>query len=155
MNSLDFSFEPSPWEAWLRTKQMGDSVSAAELLTLLEEEPQQAAEDALQEMEMACMTLDISGLSRNVAAGEAAVRLKQEMQLAAGGLDPGSWRKMIRSGFIWKRWPIPLPLEMRQFWQQMRQRAAAAPENSWPILASAGSSNWPGSMQASACCCWI
>jgi len=88
MNSLDFSFEPSPWEAWLRTKQMGDSVSAAELLTLLEEEPQQAAEDALQEMEMACMTLDISGLSRNVAAGEAAVRLKQEMQLAAGGLDP-------------------------------------------------------------------
>lgn len=88
MNSLDFSFEPSPWETWLRTKQMGDSVSAAELLTLLEEESEQALEDALQEIEMACMTLDLSGLPKNVASGEAAVRLRQEIQLARKGLNP-------------------------------------------------------------------
>lgn len=93
MNSFDFSFEPSPWETWLRQKQMGDSVSAAELLTLLEEEPQQAAEDALQEMEMACLVLDISGLPRNVASGEAAVRLRQEMQLAKKGLNPRELEK--------------------------------------------------------------
>ena len=55
MNDLEFSFEPSPWQVWLRTKQMGDSVSAAELLTLLEDESEDAAEDALQELEMACM----------------------------------------------------------------------------------------------------
>jgi len=86
MNHLDISFEPSRWEAWLRTKQMGDSVSAAELLTLLEEENEDAVEDALQEMEMACMVLDISDLPQNVVSGEAAVRLRQEIQLAKKGL---------------------------------------------------------------------
>jgi len=89
MNDLEFSFAPSPWETWLRTKQMGDIVSAAELLTLLEEENEQALEDALQEMEMACMTLDISDLPRNVFSGEAAARLRQEIQLVKKGLNPG------------------------------------------------------------------
>lgn len=88
MNRLDIAFEPAPWEGWLRAKQMGDSVSAAELLTLLEEEDEQAVEDALQEIEMACMVLDLSELPRNVASGEAAVRLRQEIQLAKTGLDP-------------------------------------------------------------------
>ena len=89
MNDLEFSFEPSPWQVWLRTKQMGDSVSAAELLTLLEDESEDAAEDALQELEMACMALDISELPRNVATGEAAARLRQEQQLIQKGLNPG------------------------------------------------------------------
>ena len=88
MRDLEFSFEPAPWESWLRTKQMGDSVSAAELLTLLEEESEQAVEDALQEMEMACLILDISDLPKNVSSGEAALRLRQEMQLAKKGLRP-------------------------------------------------------------------
>ena len=90
MNDLEFSFEPSPWQVWLRTKQMGDSVSAAELLTLLEDESEDAAEDALQELEMACMALDLSELPRNVATGEAAARLRQEQQLIQKGLDPGA-----------------------------------------------------------------
>ena len=88
MNDLEFSFEPAPWESWLRTKQMGDSVSAAELLTLLEEETEQAVEDALQEIEVASMVLDITGLPGNVAFGEAAVRLRQEVQLVKKGLHP-------------------------------------------------------------------
>ena len=88
MNRLDISFEPSPWETWLRQKQMGDSVSAAELLTLLEEENEDALEAALQEIEMACMALDLSGLPKNIASGEAAVRLRQEMHLAKKGLNP-------------------------------------------------------------------
>ena len=62
MNKLEFTFEESPWQNWLRTKQMGDSVSAVQLLTLLEEESEEAVEDALQEIEMACMVLDISDL---------------------------------------------------------------------------------------------
>ena len=77
MNDLDFSFEPAPWETWLRTKQMGDSISAAELLTILEEESEDAVEDALQEIEMACMALNTSDLPKNVTSGEAGVRLRQ------------------------------------------------------------------------------
>ena len=90
MNDLEYSFEPAPWEAWLRTKQMGDSISAAELLTILEEASEDALEDALQEIEMACMVLDISELPQNVATGEAAVRLRQEMQMVKKGLNPRS-----------------------------------------------------------------
>ena len=90
MNKLEFSFEASPWQDWLRTKQMGDSVSAVELLTLLEEENEEAVEDALQEIEMACMVLDVSGLPGNVVSGEAAVRLRQEMQLVKKGLNPNA-----------------------------------------------------------------
>ena len=89
MNELEFSFEPAPWEQWLRGRQMGDTVSAAQLLTLLEAEHDEAVEDALQEIEMACMVLDISDLPRNVVSGEAALRLRQEMQMAQKGLNPG------------------------------------------------------------------
>ena len=88
MNNLEFSFGPSPWQDWLRTKQMGDSVSAAQLLTLLEEEGEETVEEALQEIEMACMVLDISELPKNVVTGEAAVRLRQEIQMAKKGLKP-------------------------------------------------------------------
>ena len=88
MNELEFSFEPAPWESWLRQKQMGDSVCAAELLTLLESESEQAVEDALQEMEMACLVLDISNLPKNVTSGEAGLRLRREIQLAQKGLAP-------------------------------------------------------------------
>lgn len=88
MNKLEYDFETSPWQDWLRTKQMGDSVSAAQLLTLLEEESEEAVEEALQEIEMACMVLDISDLPKNVVTGEAAVRLRQEIQLAKKGLQP-------------------------------------------------------------------
>ena len=88
MNDLEFSFEPAPWERWLRTKQLGDLVSAAQLLTLLEEDGEEAVEDALQEIEMASMVLDITGLPRNVTSGEAGIRLRQEMQLVTKGLKP-------------------------------------------------------------------
>ena len=88
MNKMEFSFEPAPWEVWLKQKQMGDKVSAAQLLTLLEEEPEEAVEDALQEIEMACMVLDISDLPKNITSGEAGVRLRREMQLAKKDLDP-------------------------------------------------------------------
>lgn len=88
MIDLEYSFEPSPWENWLRTKQMGDVVSAAELLTILEEENDQAAEDALQEMEMACMALDISDLPKVSGSGETVVRLRREAKLIEQGLNP-------------------------------------------------------------------
>ena len=88
MNDLDFSFEQSPWEAFLMTKGMGDTISAANMLAMLEGEEEQQVEDALLDLETACMNLDISGLPRLGASGEAAVRLRQEMQMAKRGLDP-------------------------------------------------------------------
>lgn len=84
---LDVSFEISPWEAWLRTKQMGDVVSAADILTMLEGEEEQFVEEALNDLEIGCMVLDISGLPRSIG-GAAALRLRQEMQLVQKGLRP-------------------------------------------------------------------
>ena len=72
----------------MRTKQAGDVISAAGMLTMLEEESEQALEDALQDLEIACMGLDISGLPKASGTGEAALRLRQEMQLVRKGLKP-------------------------------------------------------------------
>ena len=88
MIDFDFSFEQTPWGSYLRTKGMGDTVSAVTLLSLLEEEGEQAVEDALQDLETGCMLLDISDLPKVGGAGEAALRLRREMQLAKQGLDP-------------------------------------------------------------------
>ena len=86
MNSLDFTFEQTPWERYFRTKQMADVVSAAQMLTLLENEEEQALEDALADLETACMVLDISDLPRPGGVGESAQRLRREMQLAKKGI---------------------------------------------------------------------
>ena len=88
MNNLDFSFEQSPWEAFLMTKGMGDTVSAVTVLSMLEGEDEQQVEDALSDLETGCMILDISGLPKVGGAGEAALRLRQEMQLVRKGLRP-------------------------------------------------------------------
>lgn len=88
MNNLEFSFEETPWEAFLRTKGMGDTISAVTLLSLLEGEDEQQVENALQDLETGCMHLDISGLPRPGGTGEAAVRLRREAQLAGKGLNP-------------------------------------------------------------------
>ena len=87
MNDLDFSFEPDPWETFRMSLTMGDTVSASQILTLLEGEDGQALEDALQELETACVKLDISDLPRNGGTGDTALRLKQEAQLVREGLN--------------------------------------------------------------------
>ena len=86
MNILEYSFEESPWEAFLQTKQMGDTVSAANVLAMLEGEEEAFVEEALQDLETACMHLDISDLPKTAGTGEAAVRLRQEIQLVQKGL---------------------------------------------------------------------
>ena len=88
MNDLDFSFEASPWEAFLMTKGMGETISAVTLLSLMEGQDEQQLEDAMQDLETGCMFLDISGLPKVGGTGEAAVRLRREVQLAKEGLDP-------------------------------------------------------------------
>ena len=88
MNDLDFSFEPSPWEVFRLSLSMGDTVSASQILTLMEGEEGQVLEDALQELETACVNLDLSDLPKNIGTGEAALRLKQEARLVKEGLRP-------------------------------------------------------------------
>lgn len=88
MNKLEFSFEPAPWEQWLGNFPQGASVPAGGLLTLLEGEEEQELEDALQAMEEAGMELDIRDLPRSFGSGEAALRLRQEQQLAQTGICP-------------------------------------------------------------------
>ena len=88
MNDLDFSFEDSPWEAFLRTKRAGDTVSAANLLTMLEEENEQVVEDALQALEDGGLNLNVFDLPKTSGSGEAALRLRQEAQLVEKGLNP-------------------------------------------------------------------
>ena len=88
MNDLEFSFEPDPWEVFRMSLTMGDTVSASQILTLLEGEDGQVLEDALQELETACVKLDISDLPKNGGTGDTALRLKQEAQLVQEGLNP-------------------------------------------------------------------
>ena len=87
MNELDITFDQSPWERFLLGKTMGDTISAAQLLTLLEGEEEQAVEEALEAMETACMILDVDQLP-TPAGGEAAQRLAQEHRWAQEGLKP-------------------------------------------------------------------
>lgn len=86
MIDLDFSFEPTPWEAFLQTKQAGDSIRAVDMLAMLEGEDEEILEDALMQLETGCFLLDLTGIPRGTATGEAALRLRQEMQLCEDGL---------------------------------------------------------------------
>lgn len=85
MNDLDFSFEVSPWEEYLDS--VTDTASAMTLLTLMEGESEEDFEDVLNELEQRAMALDISDLPKPTLTGEAAVRLRQEAQMAAKGLN--------------------------------------------------------------------
>ena len=85
MNTMDFSFEQSPWEAFLEQKGYGSRVGAMELLALLAQEDDDTVEDAFQALLEAQITLDISDLPRNVATGEAAIRLRREADLVKQG----------------------------------------------------------------------
>ena len=86
MNDLDFSFEAAPWETYLDTLKDGDTVSAAALLTMMEGEDESTFEDALQELTAKGVLLDISDLPKGSYTGQAAIRLRQEQQLADRGL---------------------------------------------------------------------
>ena len=86
MNDLEFAFDISPWEGYRRGLQMGDVISAARVLALVEGE--QELEEALQDLETGAMVLDISDLPRPGGIGEAAVRLRREQELVSNGLHP-------------------------------------------------------------------
>lgn len=88
MSDMMFSFAPTPWDDFRLKLQLGDVVEAADLLALLEDESDQALEDALMDLEEGCMELSIASLPKVSGIGEAAVRLRQEMQLVKNGFRP-------------------------------------------------------------------
>ena len=86
MMDMDISFGDSPWEIWFSGKQPGECLSAAQLLTLLEEETEEGVEDAFAALQDRGLLLDISTLPSRQYTGQAAVRLRQEEQMAKEGM---------------------------------------------------------------------
>ncbi len=90
MMELDFSFEEAPWEQYLDTLKDGDTASAATLLTLTEGQEEATLEDALNVLEGRGIPLTVSDLPKPSATGEAALRLRQEVQLVQKGMNPSA-----------------------------------------------------------------
>ena len=80
---MEFVFEESPWEQVL--KNTGDSISAAQLLTVLEGEAESVWEDAFAALNESRIRLDISSLPKTMGSGEMAIRLRREVQLTKNG----------------------------------------------------------------------
>ena len=87
MNELDFSFDNSPWELFLSGKREGDRISAAHFLTLLEQETEDAVEDAFAALDDQKLMLDVSDLPVKQYTGQAALRLRQEAEIAEKAMD--------------------------------------------------------------------
>ena len=87
MNELDFSFDNSPWELFLSGKREGDRISAAHFLTLLEQETEDAVEDAFAALDDRKLMLDVSDLPVKQYIGQAALRLRQEAEIAEKAMD--------------------------------------------------------------------
>ena len=82
---MEFTFEKSPWEQALEALCPGDGISAVRFLALTEGEDEDGLDEALQALEDGQIALDIADLPLIPAAGEAAVRLRQEQQLGLQG----------------------------------------------------------------------
>lgn len=88
MNDWDFQLERSPWEMALATLKRGDKLSAARFLTLLEQEDEQAAEEAAMELESLGVELTVEDLPAVSGSGETALRLREEVSLIKTGRLP-------------------------------------------------------------------
>jgi len=82
---MDFTFEDSPWELFLDEKQPGESVSAPELLAVLEQMEDDRAEEFLDDLIQKGVKLDIGQLPPIPAPRDTAARLRQEKTLAQSG----------------------------------------------------------------------
>ena len=81
MNQWDFSFEQSAWEAVIGDMPFGSSFSASRFLTLLEPEPEEAVEEALDLLTQRDILPDIADLPVSYGTGDTALRLRREAQL--------------------------------------------------------------------------
>lgn len=83
----DFEFDESPWEAFLGSCKNGSSISAWNLLSMLEEEDDEAVEEAFELIRDKQLVLDISSLPKIEYTGQASLRLKQEKEYVQKGLS--------------------------------------------------------------------
>lgn len=84
MTELEFSFEEPAWVSALKAIR-GGSITAAHFLTMMEGEPEDGVEEALEYLENAGITLDASDLPKASGTGEAALRLRREAELVKSG----------------------------------------------------------------------
>lgn len=82
---MEFSFNDAPWEQALDALGTGDSISALELLTLLEGESEDTVLEALDTLEQKRVVLCLDDLPSLPAGGDLALRLRQEAQMAESG----------------------------------------------------------------------
>ena len=85
MMDLDFTFEESALETFLAQVPAGGCVPALRFLTLVEGESEEMVEEALLQLELRGIALDIADLPRQGFAGEAALRLRREAELVKNG----------------------------------------------------------------------
>ena len=83
MNNLNITFEENA--AFFGDVPDGALISATHFLTMMEGETEDAVEEALQEMEVRDLMLDISDLPKAAGTGEAALRLRREAELVKNG----------------------------------------------------------------------
>ena len=82
MNDL-FTFEETPWEQAL--EHCDGAMTAGRFLALTEGESEDSWEDAFLALAERNILLDLTDLPKSAGIGEAALRLRQEEQLAASG----------------------------------------------------------------------
>ena len=84
MNDLEFSFEESLPERFLAGLEDNDTVSAVQLLTVLETEDEESVEDFFEGLLEITAHLDLSELPHPQITGNDGLRLKWENQLSFG-----------------------------------------------------------------------
>ena len=82
----DFVFEQAPWEAYLRSCKNGSVISGWNLISMLEDEEDDAVEDSFSILTVKKLQLDLSGLPQMSAGSNTAQRLQQEREYVTGGL---------------------------------------------------------------------
>lgn len=82
---IDFVFETTPFEAFLQEQPAGGSLDAVRFLSLMEGESEEAVEEALLQLELRGIALDVSQFPKTGFHGEAALRLRREAELVKKG----------------------------------------------------------------------
>ena len=82
----EFLFDQSPWEAYLNSYKAGSTVPTWNLVSMLEDEDDEAVEDAFSILANRHLALDISTLPQLEMGGQTAQRLRQEAEYVRSGL---------------------------------------------------------------------
>ena len=82
---LEFTFDKAPWEQAMDAMKSGEQISALKLMTLLEEEDEDGAMEALDAMMQRGIGLNMEDLPSLPTGGNMALRLREEAQLVASG----------------------------------------------------------------------